>query len=90
MNYIKESGVDRLAMAYLQKTQPSTSRAELAAVTKPVLVICGDADEDNGSSRELASFIPGAEYRRVPGDHNGTSRSKAFADEVMSFTARNH
>jgi pimeloyl-ACP methyl ester carboxylesterase len=88
MKYIKESGVDQLAMAYLQKAQPSTSRAELSAVTKPVLVICGDVDEDNGSSKELASFISGATYRRVPGDHGSTSKSKAFADEVLSFIAR--
>jgi pimeloyl-ACP methyl ester carboxylesterase len=85
MKYIKESGVDQLAMAYLQKSQPSTSKAELATVAKPTLVICGDRDEDNGSSQELASFIPGAAYRRVPGDHGSTSKSKAFADEVMRF-----
>jgi pimeloyl-ACP methyl ester carboxylesterase len=88
MKYIKESGVDQLAMAYLQKSQPSTSRAELATVTKPTLVICGDRDEDNGSSQELASFIPSAEYRRVPGDHGSTSRSQAFSDEVMRFLTR--
>lgn len=85
IKYVKDSGVDRLAMAYLQRAQPSTSRAELAAVRQPVLVISGDVDEDNGSSKELASWLPRSEYRRVPGDHNSTSRSEGFAEEVLRF-----
>jgi pimeloyl-ACP methyl ester carboxylesterase len=85
MKYIKSSGVDQTAMALLQKTQPCTTKEELAEIKKPVLVICGDKDEDNGPSKALADLIPGATYKRVPGDHNGTSKTKAFADEVLAF-----
>ncbi|MEI9920335.1 MAG: alpha/beta hydrolase [Bacteroidota bacterium] len=77
--------LDQLALAYMQKAQPSTSRAEFSKVKKPVLVICGDKDEDNGSSKELAALIPRSTYKRVPGVHNDTSRSKEFSMEVISF-----
>jgi pimeloyl-ACP methyl ester carboxylesterase len=87
LKYVEDSGVDRLAMAYLQRAQPSSSKAELSTVRKPTLVICGDRDSDNGSAQDLAALIPSAELRTVPGDHGSTSKSQAFADEVMRFIA---
>jgi pimeloyl-ACP methyl ester carboxylesterase len=85
MKYVKDSGFDQLALAYLQKAQPSTSKEEFSKVKIPVLVLCGDVDEDNGSSKDLAALIPNATYKRVAGDHNSTSKTKAFADEVSMF-----
>jgi pimeloyl-ACP methyl ester carboxylesterase len=82
---IKDSGIDVQAQAYLQRSQPSTSKEEFLKSKKPVLVICGDRDEDNGSSKELASLIPGSDYVRVPGDHNGTSRTQEFSTAVLAF-----
>jgi len=82
---IKEQGLDQLALAYMQKAQPSTSKAEFSKVKKPVLVICGSEDEDNGSSKELAALIPKSDYVRVPGNHNNASRSKEFSEAVISF-----
>jgi len=85
VKYVKESGRDQLALAYLQKAQPTTTPEELAKVKKPILVICGDQDEDNGSSKELAAMIPKSTYKRVPGKHNDTVQSKEFSNEVVSF-----
>ncbi|HMJ67540.1 MAG TPA: alpha/beta hydrolase [Cyclobacteriaceae bacterium] len=81
--------LDQLALAYMQKAQPSTSRADFGKVKKPVLVICGDKDEDNGSSKELAALIPKSAYKRVPGIHNDTARSKDFSMEVIAFLKAN-
>lgn len=85
MRYVKEQQLDELALAYQQNGQPSTSKKELASLKKPVLVICGSEDEDNGSSEKLAGMIPGSKYVRVPGNHNSTSRSKEFSDQVLLF-----
>ena len=85
VQYVKQQKLDQLALAYLQKAQPSTSVEELSRINKPVLVLCGDRDEDNGSSEKLASLIPNALYKRRPGDHNNTARSQAFSDEVVAF-----
>ncbi|HEY9007797.1 MAG TPA: alpha/beta hydrolase [Ohtaekwangia sp.] len=85
VKYVQDSKLDQLALAYLQKAQPSTSVEALKAISNPILVICGDRDEDNGSSQTLAAVFPKAMYKRVPGDHNNTARSQAFADEVKLF-----
>lgn len=77
--------LDRLALAYMQKGQPCTTQAEFKTTKTPVLVICGDKDEDNGSSKDLAAFIPGSTYKRVPGVHNDTARSKEFSTETIVF-----
>lgn len=85
----EDSTLDQLALAYMQRSQPSTSRSEFSKIKKPVLVICGDKDEDNGSSKELAGLIPKSTYKRVPGVHNDTHRSKDFSMEVISFLKKN-
>ncbi len=77
--------LDQAALAFMQNGQPSTSAEDFAKVKKPVLVICGDKDEDNGSSAALAAMIPGSTYKRVPGTHNDTSRSRDFSAEVITF-----
>jgi pimeloyl-ACP methyl ester carboxylesterase len=82
---VKSAGLDQLALAYLQKEQPSTSIEELGAVKQAVLVICGDKDSDNGSSEELVKLIPHAIHANVPGDHGGAVRTVEFSEAVISF-----
>lgn len=82
---VQKSGLDQLALALQQKEQPSTSKKTLGKVKKPVWVICGDQDKDNGLGSELAELIPGAVFREVPGNHNNTSGSPGFADAVLAF-----
>ena len=88
VNYVKQQGLDQTALAYLQRSQPSTSKAELAEIKKPVLIICGNEDSDNGSASELASLIPGAVYKTVPGVHNDAYHKKEFSAEVIFFLKR--
>lgn len=85
VRYVEEKGLDRRALALMQKAQPSTTSEEFARVKKPVLVIAGDEDQENGSSQELARLIPGARHIEVPGDHGGTSRTSRFAGAVLQF-----
>lgn len=85
----EDTTLDQLALAYMQKSQPSTSKNEFSKIKKPVLVICGDKDEDNGSSKDLAAMIPKSIYKRVPGTHNDTHRSKDFSVAVLSFIKSN-
>jgi pimeloyl-ACP methyl ester carboxylesterase len=80
-----DPALDRLALAYMQKGQPSTTQAEFKKNKIPVLVICGDKDEDNGSSKDLAGLIPGSTYKRVPGVHNDAARSQEFSSETIVF-----
>jgi pimeloyl-ACP methyl ester carboxylesterase len=85
---IKDTGLDQLALAYTQKAQPSTSKEEFSTVNKPVLVISGIDDHDNGSSKDLAGYIANSVYVNVPGGHGGTARTHDFSAAVMNFLSR--
>jgi pimeloyl-ACP methyl ester carboxylesterase len=85
IKYITDSGLDRQALALMQFGQPSTSKEEFSNVKKHVLVISGNEDNDNGSAKALSELIPHSIYATVPGDHNTTSRSQEFSDEVLKY-----
>jgi pimeloyl-ACP methyl ester carboxylesterase len=85
VNNVKRQGLDQMALAYLQRSQPSTSKEALSKIKQPVLVICGDHDDDNGSAKALASLIPGAMFITTPGVHNDANQSKEFSEAVISF-----
>jgi pimeloyl-ACP methyl ester carboxylesterase len=82
---IATSGMDRLALAYQQKEQPSTSPEALGRIKQKVLLICGDKDEDNGKAQELQQLIPGSLFVTVPGNHGSAAGTKEFAKEVVTF-----
>jgi len=82
---VKKQGLDQQALAYLQRSQPSTSKEDLGKVKQPILIICGDKDSDNGSAKELADLFTHPTYKITPGDHGGASRTKEFSTEVISF-----
>jgi hypothetical protein len=82
---VQSAGLDQLALAYLQKEQPSTSKEELAKLKNHVLVICGKDDEDNGAAANLTKLIPDAVFATVPGNHGTALISKEFSNTVISF-----
>jgi pimeloyl-ACP methyl ester carboxylesterase len=84
--YVKQQpGLDVLALANMQKGQPSTSKEALAKVQQPVLVISGDKDIDNGSAAELAKLLPHATLDTVPGNHSQTMATSAFSSAILYF-----
>ena len=90
VKYVQEQKLDQRALAYLQKSQPSTSKEDLAKVKQPVLVICGDHDSDNGSAKDLSSLMPTASFVTVPGVHNDASHNKEFSTAVISFLQKKY
>jgi pimeloyl-ACP methyl ester carboxylesterase len=85
VKFVQSSGLDQQALAFLQKSQPSTSAQELAEIKQPVLVISGTEDNDNGSAKDLAALIPKSTYASVPGDHGSTAGSAEFSAAVTKF-----
>ncbi|GAB3541056.1 alpha/beta fold hydrolase [Spirosoma fluminis] len=81
----QKSGADMVVLARLQEFQPVTSKAELAKIKLPVLVINGDKDNDNGDPQTLVDAIPGSRLVVVPGDHGGAMRTSEFAKAVVDF-----
>jgi pimeloyl-ACP methyl ester carboxylesterase len=85
---IATSGLDRLALAYQQMEQPSTSKEELSRIKQRVLLLCGDQDEDNGKAQDLQQLIPGSVFVTVPGNHGSAAGTKEFASESVSFLSK--
>jgi pimeloyl-ACP methyl ester carboxylesterase len=85
MKYIHSEHFDNESLALQQKWQPSTSPQQLAKVKKPVLIIRGTEDKDNGSETALQKMIPGSQLVYVPGDHVGAFRTQELSDAVLKF-----
>jgi len=85
MKYIHSEHFDNESLALQQKWQPSTSPQQLAKVRKPVLIIRGTEDKDNGSETALQKMIPGARLTYVPGDHVAAFRTRELSDAVLKF-----
>jgi len=85
MKYIHSQHFDELALAYQQKYQPSTSKKELSEVHKPVLIIRGSEDKENGSETGLKNLIPHAGLAYVPGNHNTAIGNAKFSVAVLNF-----
>ena len=88
LNYAKSIGADTVALGFLQQMQPYTPVKALKKVKKPVLVIAGDKDEDNGSAKQLAGLLRQSSFVTVAGDHNNTMRSEEFAKAIINFLAK--
>lgn len=67
--FLKSQGTDRVAARTLLDTMPDMDLSQLANVTMPTLVVCGDEDRDNGSAEELADMLPDATFVETPGNH---------------------
>lgn len=90
VDYVKQQHLDMLALAYLQRSQPSTSKQVLSKIKTPVLVICGDKDSDNGSAADLAKLLPNADLATVPGDHGHASATEEFSNAIKMFLKKNN
>jgi pimeloyl-ACP methyl ester carboxylesterase len=62
-----------------------TDPADLAAITMPVLVLCGDKDNDNGSADRLAEVLPDARRAVIPGTHMSSVTEPAMGAELVAF-----
>jgi pimeloyl-ACP methyl ester carboxylesterase len=67
--FLKTTKGDPVALRHILDTFVDTELARIQAIRQPTLVLAGEEDEDNGSHRELAETIPGADLAEVPGGH---------------------
>lgn len=83
--FLKTMGTDREAARLLLGTMADTDPAELAAITVPTLVLCGDQDNDNGSAEQLAEALPDATLALIPGTHMSSVTVPQLGDELVKF-----
>ena len=77
------------ALIAVLKSQVSTTRAELAQIRTPTLVLNGEKDDLEGSPAELANLLGAGALMRVPGDHFAALREPRFAQLAADFLKSN-
>ena len=78
---------DRAALAACFETVRADFPADLLSrITRPVLIVAGETDDQAGPAATLAARIPGASAFTVPRrDHMKTVGDRAYKDAVLKF-----
>ena len=87
VQFMKTMKVDRVAARLLLGSVDDTTPEDLAAVTMPTLVVCGDRDRDNGSPQALVEALPDARFEEVPGTHMSSVTEAALGEAIAAFLA---
>jgi len=82
---IKLQKLKPAALIAVLKSEVSTSRAELAQLHTPILVMNAAKDNIEGSPAELAAALPEAAVLRLPGDHFSVLRDPKLAQTAAAF-----
>ncbi len=85
--FLKTSGGDAKALVHLLDTFVSSTDAELAALDCPILILCGEDDQDNGSAQELAEALPEARYQAIPGNHMSAVAKPDLGQAIAEYLA---
>ena len=85
VSFMKTQKVDRVAARLLLQSVGDSEPGDLARVTMPTLVVCGDKDRDNGSPQALAEALPDARFEQVPGSHMSSVTEPSLGEAIARF-----
>jgi pimeloyl-ACP methyl ester carboxylesterase len=83
--FMRTQKIDRLAARLLLHSIDDTAAGQLAQVTVPTLIVCGDKDRDNGSPQALAHALPDARVVEVPGTHMSSVTEPELGKAIVDF-----
>lgn len=83
--FLKTTGGDPKALLSVLDTFTDTPEAVIHAIDRPVLVLCGEDDRDNGSAPDLAAAIPTATLVEVPGGHMSAVVKPELGDALAAW-----
>lgn len=86
-SFMKTMKVDRVAARLLLQAVDDTAPEELAKITMPTMVLCGDKDDDNGSATALVEALPDGRHVAIPGTHMSSVTEGALGDALVQFLA---
>lgn len=87
VQFMKTMKVDKVAARLLLQSVDDTSEEDLAAITMPTLVVCGDKDRDNGSPQNLVEALPNATFAEIPGTHMGSVTEPDLGIAISGYLA---
>jgi pimeloyl-ACP methyl ester carboxylesterase len=85
VQFMKTMKVDRTAARLLLGAVTDLSAGDLARITMPTLVVCGDKDHDNGSPQKLVDALPNGRFEEVPGTHMSSVTEPALGEAIARF-----
>lgn len=85
--FLKTTGIDRAAARLLLAALAGKAPDDLALVTPPTLVLCGEDDRDNGAPEPLAAALPDARHVAIPGTHMSCVTRRELGEEIVRFLA---
>lgn len=85
--FLKTSGGDPKALVHILDTFVSSTDAELAALDRSILILCGEEDQDNGSAQQLAEALPEARYQAIPGNHMSAVAKPDLGAAIAEYLA---
>lgn len=85
VSFMKTMKIDREAARLLLGSVQDMAEADLARITMPTLVLCGDQDRDNGSPHALVDALPDGHYAEIPGTHMSSVSEPAMGDAMLAF-----
>ncbi len=86
--FLKTTGGDPQAMLPLLDSFVATTRAALADIAIPTLVLAGIDDHDNGSSADLAALLRHGAFAAIPGNHMTSVLRPELGQEIAAFLTK--
>lgn len=83
--FLKTVGGDPVALLNVLETFVDTPLADVAAIDRPVLVLAGVDDHDNGSAQALADALPQGTHAAVPGNHMSAVTRPELGAAIAAF-----
>jgi pimeloyl-ACP methyl ester carboxylesterase len=85
--FLKTTGGDPVALLGVIDTFASTPADVLTTLDRPILVLSGVDDHDNGSAAALANALPNARFAEVPGNHMSAVTKPELGQTIADFVA---
>ena len=87
IQFMKQTGVDPVAMRLLLQSTGDIADSMLDAVTMPTLVVAGADDRDVGSPQRLAERLPNARFQSVSGNHMTCVTKPELGETIANYLA---
>lgn len=85
VQFMKSMKIDRVAARLLLEAVDDVEADNLAAITMPTRVICGDRDHDNGSGADLAAVLAQGSFAEIPGSHMSSVTKPHLGEALVEF-----